>query len=113
LVASTGQHTGRSPKDKFTVRDQNTGPTVWWEANQAMELDTFERLRAAFIAHAGDRDLFVQDLIGGADPARNLPVRVVTEQAWHSLFIRNLLIRPDLPALDDFLPKMTIINLPS
>lgn len=113
LVAYTGTHTGRSPKDKFVVRDKNTAPVVWWNANQPMELDAFERLRADFIAHAVERDLFVQDLVGGADPANSLPVRVVTEYAWHSLFIRNLLIRPEVDALDDFLPRMTIIDLPS
>ncbi|MEQ1940983.1 phosphoenolpyruvate carboxykinase [Mesorhizobium sp. VNQ89] len=113
LVAHTGQHTGRSPKDKFIVRDRNTADVVWWNANQPMELDAFERLRADFIAHAVGRDLFVQDLVGGADPARNLPVRVVTEMAWHSLFIRNLLIRPELAELEEFLPRMTIIDLPS
>ena len=113
LVAYTGQHTGRSPKDKYVVRDRNTAPVVWWKANQPMELDAFERLRADFIAHAAGHDLFVQDLIGGADPTQNLPVRVVTEYAWHSLFIRNLLIRPETDALETFLPKMTIIDLPS
>src|SRR5687767_8395891 len=91
LVAYTGQHTGRSPKDKFIVRDQNTDAVVWWNANQPMVPEAFDRLHADFIAHVAERDLFVQDLVGGADPAQNLPVRVVTELAWHSLFIRNLL----------------------
>jgi phosphoenolpyruvate carboxykinase (ATP) len=113
LVAATGQHTGRSPRDKFIVRDANTQPSVWWTANQPMEPDAFERLHADFIAHAASRDLFVQDLVGGADPARNLPVRVVTELAWHSLFIRNLLIRPETAELAGFAPGMTIIDLPS
>jgi phosphoenolpyruvate carboxykinase (ATP) len=113
LVACTGQHTGRSPKDKFIVRDETTAAAVWWGGNSAMEPAAFERLHADFIAHAAGRDLFVQDLVGGADPAQNLPVRVVTELAWHSLFIRNLLIRPDAAELESFVPKMTIIDLPS
>ncbi len=113
LVAATGQHTGRSPKDKFIVRDENTAPSVWWSANQPIEPDAFERLLADFRTHASSRDLFVQDLLGGADPARSLPVRVVTELAWHSLFIRNLLIRPEAAELSAFAPKMTIIDLPS
>jgi phosphoenolpyruvate carboxykinase (ATP) len=113
LVAETGLHTGRSPKDKFIVRDEETQATVWWGANQAMAPDAFERLRADFAAHVAGRDLFVQDLVGGADPAQQLPVRVVTELAWHSLFIRNLLIRPDDAALETFAPKLTIIDLPS
>jgi phosphoenolpyruvate carboxykinase (ATP) len=113
LVAYTGQHTGRSPKDKFIVRDQNTDAVVWWNANQPMVPEAFDRLHADFIAHVAERDLFVQDLVGGADPAQNLPVRVVTELAWHSLFIRNLLIRPEASELESFVPKMTIIDLPS
>ncbi|QPC86097.1 phosphoenolpyruvate carboxykinase [Mesorhizobium sp. NBSH29] len=113
LLAETGQHTGRSPQDKFVVRDSNTQNTVWWDNNKAMTSAQFDTLLADFQAHATTRDLFVQDLIGGADPANSLPTRVVTEYAWHSLFIRNLLIRPDAVALAGFLPKMTIIDLPS
>lgn len=113
LVASTGQHTGRSPKDKFVVRDETTDAVVWWNANQAMAPEAFDRLHADFIAHAASLDLFVQDLVGGADPAHRLPVRVVTELAWHSLFIRNLLIRPETSERDRFTPEMTIIDLPS
>ena len=79
LVAYTGQHTGRSPKDKFIVRDENTDAVVWWDDNQPMAPAAFDALHADFIAHAAERDLFVQDLVGGADPAQSLPVRVVTE----------------------------------
>ena len=113
LVAYTGQHTGRSPKDKFVVRDSGTEGEVWWDNNKAMSPAHFEVLREDFLAHARGRDLFVQDLVGGADAANSLPVRVVTEFAWHSLFIRNLLIRPARETLETFLPKMTIIDLPS
>jgi phosphoenolpyruvate carboxykinase (ATP) len=113
LVAETGQHTGRSAKDKFVVRDANTDAQVWWEGNKPMAPAQFDTLLADFIAHAADKDLYVQDLVGGADAAHALPVRVVTEFAWHSLFIRNLLIRPDAAALAGFVPKMTIIDLPS
>jgi len=113
LVATTGQHTGRSARDKFVVRDAATENEVWWDNNKPMTPAHFEALRADFLAHARGRDLFVQDLVGGADPAHSLPVRVVTEHAWHSLFIRNLLIRPAREALAGFLPKMTVIDLPS
>ncbi|WP_296744696.1 phosphoenolpyruvate carboxykinase [Mesorhizobium sp.] len=113
LVAETGQHTGRSPKDKFVVRDEATGPHVWWDNNKAISPAQFEALHADFRAHAVGRDLYVQDLIGGADAELQLPVRVVTEFAWHSLFIRNLLIRPEAAALERFVPEMTIIDLPS
>ncbi len=113
LVAYTGQHTGRSPKDKFVLRDSDTEAHVWWDNNKPISRAHFDLLHADFLAHAEGKELFVQDLVGGADEANSLPTRVITEYAWHSLFIRNLLIRPEAAALDDFLPKMTIINLPT
>jgi phosphoenolpyruvate carboxykinase (ATP) len=113
LRAITGQHTGRSAADKFTVRDQNTEDQIWWDNNKAMSSQAFERLYDDMISHAEGRDLFVQDLIGGADKDNALPTRVVTEFAWHSLFIRNLLIRPERSELADFTAKMTVIDLPS
>lgn len=113
LVALTGQHTGRSAKDKFVVRDTNTLNQVWWDNNKPMEPEAFERLYQDFIAHTKSKVLFVQDLIGGADKSHALPTRVITELAWHSLFIRNLLIRPESSALKDFVAKFTIIDLPS
>src|SRR5690606_36321052 len=94
LVAVTGQHTGRSPKDKFILRDANTENEIWWDNNKPISREHFEALYEDFKRHAEGLDLFVQDLVGGADPDNALPVRVVTEFAWHSLFIRNLLIRP-------------------
>ncbi|MEZ5810288.1 MAG: phosphoenolpyruvate carboxykinase [Rhizobiaceae bacterium] len=113
LVALTGLHTGRSAKDKFVVRDANTEDRLWWDNNKAMDPAAFDALHADFAAHVEGRDLFVQDLVGGADDNNALPVRIVTEYAWHSLFIRNLLIRPAREALSTFLPKLTIIDLPS
>ena len=91
LVAYTGQHTGRSPKDKFVVRDASVEAKVWWDNNKPMTPAAFDALHADFLAHAASRDLFVQDLVGGADQDQALPTRVITEYAWHSLFIRNLL----------------------
>jgi phosphoenolpyruvate carboxykinase (ATP) len=113
LVAYTGQHTGRSPKDKFVVRNAATETHVWWDNNKPMSEAHFDALLADFTAHAADKDLFVQDLVGGADENQKLTTRVVTEYAWHSLFIRNLLIRPAAEELDRFVPSMTIIDLPS
>jgi phosphoenolpyruvate carboxykinase (ATP) len=113
LVAATGQHTGRSAKDKHVVRDADTDAHVWWDNNRAMSPEHFETLLADFRAHAAGKDLFVQDLVGGADETHRLPVRVVNELAWHALFIRNLLIRPERGALATFEPRMTIIDLPS
>ncbi|MCO5073088.1 MAG: phosphoenolpyruvate carboxykinase [Rhizobiaceae bacterium] len=113
LVADTGPYTGRSPKDKYVVRDEVTESQVWWDKNASISREQFDLLHKEFLAHAATRDLYVQDLIGGADPANALPTRVVTELAWHSLFIRNLLIRPALSELESFQPEMTIIALPS
>ncbi len=113
LVAYTGEHTGRSPKDKFVLRDGIVDAHVWWDGNKAMEPDAFERLYADFIAHTKGRDLYVQDLVGGADATHRLPTRVICEMAWHNLFIRNLLIRPDRADLAAFVGEMTIIDLPS
>jgi len=113
LVAETGVHTGRSPKDKFVVLDDATRDSVWWDNNAQMPKEKFDLLLADFLAHANDMELFAQDLYGGADATHRLPVRVYTEYAWHSLFIRNLLLRPDVSALDSFVPDMIIVDLPS
>jgi phosphoenolpyruvate carboxykinase (ATP) len=113
LLVSTGKHTGRSPQDKFVVREPSVEDTIWWENNKPMDADAFERLRADMVAHMSGGEYFVQDLFGGADPAHRLNVRVVTELAWHGLFIRHMLRRPDRSELATFDPEFTIINCPS
>ncbi|EIZ85503.1 MULTISPECIES: phosphoenolpyruvate carboxykinase [Methylobacterium] len=113
LVATTGSHTGRSPKDKFVVRDASTENEIWWDNNGAITPEQFETLRQDFLKHAEGKELFAQDLYGGADPAHRVKARVFTEFAWHSLFIRNLLIRPDRSELATYVPDLTIIDLPS
>ncbi|WP_349361469.1 phosphoenolpyruvate carboxykinase [Stappia sp.] len=113
LVVETGVHTGRSPKDKFVVHDDTTRDSVWWDNTAEMSAESFATLHADMIAHARGMELFAQDLYGGADPAHRINVRVFTEYAWHSLFIRNLLIRPERADLARFSPEMTIIDLPS
>jgi phosphoenolpyruvate carboxykinase (ATP) len=113
LCAETGIHTGRSPKDKHTVVDALTENTVWWDGNRKMTKEHFDVLLQDFIAHAKGKQLFAQDLYGGADPKYRIKTRVFTELAWHSLFIRTLLIRPDRSELASFVPDLTIIDLPS
>ena len=115
LVVKTGAHTGRSANDKFTVRDAETDSTVWWgKSNKAMTPVQFAALKADFMtALAGKETLFAQDLFGGSQPEYRVKVRVITEFAWHSLFIRTLLVRPTAADLADFLPEYTIIDLPS
>ena len=113
LVATTGSHTGRSPKDKYVVRDAGTENEIWWDNNGSITPEQFATLLDDFRAHARGKELFAQDLYGGADPAHRVQARVYTELAWHSLFIRNLLIRPERDALSGYVPELTIIDLPS
>ena len=113
LCAETGAHTGRSPKDKHTVVDKLTENTVWWDGNRKITQANFQHLYEDFIAHARGKTLYAQDLYGGADPNYRIKTRVYTELAWHSLFIRQLLIRPVEPELEDFVPELTIVDLPS
>lgn len=113
LVVETGQHTGRSAKDKFTVRDETTEKTVWWDNNAAMTPAHFEALWADFKSHMAKQDMYSQDLFGGADLDHRLPVTVVTEFAWHSLFIRHLLRLPEPQEYEGFKAEFTIINCPS
>jgi phosphoenolpyruvate carboxykinase (ATP) len=108
LVVLTGQHTGRSASDKFIVKDQASEKQVWWDNNKPMSPAQFDALFHAMTSYAQGRELFVQDLFGGADKTHRVAVRVVTELAWHSLFIRNLLIAPD----ERHVPDFTIIDLP-
>ncbi|HWU27084.1 MAG TPA: phosphoenolpyruvate carboxykinase [Rhizomicrobium sp.] len=112
LVVLTGQHTGRSASDKFVVRDSASESQVWWDNNKSMTPAHFDALYHSMLSYAQGRELFVQDLFGGADPVHRLPVRVVTELAWHSLFIQHLLIEPNAGQREGFIPEFTIIDLP-
>ena len=113
LVVETGQHTGRSAKDKFVVLDGGTKDTVWWDNSPSITPEQFANLREDFLAHAADRELYVQDLYGGADPEHRLNARIFTELAWHSIFIRHLLRRPPRDELAGFIPEFTVVNMPS
>jgi len=113
LLVKTGKHTGRSAKDKFTVRDETTENTVWWDNNASMTPEQFDLLHADFIAHLEGKELFMQQLFGGADLDHRLPVRVINEFAWHSLFIRHLLRIPTEDEYQGFAHEFTIINSPS
>jgi phosphoenolpyruvate carboxykinase (ATP) len=115
LVVATGKHTGRSANDKFIVRDAETEATVWWgKTNKGMTPEHFAALKADFMTALGQKStLFVQDLFGGSQPEHRVRVRVINEFAWHNLFIRTLLVRPDAADLAGFEPEYTIIDLPS
>jgi phosphoenolpyruvate carboxykinase (ATP) len=111
LVVDTGQHTGRSPRDKVIVRDRDTEGTIWWSNNGSMSRPVFERLRADVAAYMATRELYVQELFAGADERHRIRVEVTTELAWHSLFIRNLLIRPPAGEVGGA-ADLTIIDVP-
>ena len=115
LVVKTGKFTGRSAQDKFTVRDAITEDTVWWgKSNKPMAPEAFAALKADFLAQLAEREtLFVQDLFGGSQPEHRVRVRVINEFAWHNLFIRTMLVRPEADELPGFVPEFTIIDLPS
>jgi phosphoenolpyruvate carboxykinase (ATP) len=112
LVTRTDPYTGRSPKDRFIVRDEAVADAINWGAvNQPTDRDTFTHLHQRMAAHAEGRDLFVQDLYAGWDPDYRMPVRIVTEKAWHSLFARNMFVRPKGPVSDSFEPGVTVVDL--
>ena len=113
LIVTTGEHTGRSPKDKFVVRTPGVEEHIWWENNQPMDPAKFDVLQADMLEHMKGKDYFVEDLYGGADPEHRLDVRMITELAWHGLFIRTMLRRPEVKELDDFHADFTIINCPT
>ena len=113
LVVHTGHHTGRSPNDKFVVRDDTTAAKVaWGKVNLPMEPRYFDILLEKLLASLEGRDVFVQNLYGGADPRYRIPIRIVTEYAWHNLFARNLLIRPEEPVIHTSPSTFTIIDSP-
>ncbi|WP_435311480.1 phosphoenolpyruvate carboxykinase, partial [Primorskyibacter sedentarius] len=113
FLVTTGKFTGRSPKDKHIVKSPNVADKIWWESNAEMSPEGFATLHADMLEHMKGREYFVQDLVGGADPAHSIDVRMVTELAWHALFNRHMLRRPERDEVDDFTADFTIINCPS
>ncbi len=113
LVAYTGQHTGRSPKDKFIAEEPGSKDNIWWgDVNAAMTPEHFDGLFRKMQAYLQGRDVFVQDCHAGADPDYRLRIRVITENAWHNLFARNMFIQPGHDELADFEPEFTVIQAP-
>ncbi len=114
LVVRTGHHTGRSPKDKFVVREPWSQDKVWWgDVNHEISEEHYDRLRARLVDYVADRQLYAQDMYIGAHPQHRRSLRVYTETAWASIFARNLFRRPPREDLASFLPNFTIINVPS
>ena len=114
LVVSTGTHTGRSPKDKFIVREPSTEANIWWgDVNHPISEEHYDRLRSRLMAYLSQRRLYSQDLFIGAHPKHRRSLRVYTETAWASIFARNLFRRPSTAELAGFAPNFTILDVPS
>lgn len=113
LAAKTGKFTGRSPKDKYIVGDATTENMVWWDNNGRMEPAQFDLLLNDLVAYGKDKVLFRQQLFAGAEPSNRMTIDVVSESAWHALFIRHLLIRPGPDELAGISPDVCVVHLPS
>ena len=112
-IAMTGQHTGRSPNDKYVVRDSLTEKTVdFGKINQPYELAAFDALKKRTIEYMKGRELFVMDLYAGAEPAHRMSVRIITTNAWHALFARNMFVRPTAEQLKSYKPAFTLLHAP-
>jgi len=114
LVVRTGAYTGRAPEDKFLVREPTSEDKIWWgPVNKAFDPVDFDKLEARLLAYLQGREIYVQDCYVGADPEYRVPVRIITEMAWQSLFARNMFIRVrDRRELVDFVPEYTLIAAP-
>jgi phosphoenolpyruvate carboxykinase (ATP) len=112
FVAVTAPHTGRAPKDKFIIEEPGKADRIWLERNPRLDPAGFDRLHDDVRAHLDAREVFVQDLFGGADPAYRVPVRFVTPNAWHALFVRNMFLRAAPAELAQFRPSFTVLHAP-
>ena len=114
LAVDTGKHTGRSPKDKFVVREPDSEERIWWgDVNAEISEEHFEGLREKVTAHiGGGDDLYVVDAFAGADPKQRIAVRVVTNYPYHALFARTMFIDPTEDELRDFEPQALVLHAP-
>jgi phosphoenolpyruvate carboxykinase (ATP) len=114
LVVDTGIHTGRSPKDKFVVREPGSEERIWWgEVNAEIEEEHFEGLRDKVTSYLEDRDLYVVDAFAGADPAHRLALRVITDSPWHALFAKTLFIEPTEEEILEHEPQALVLHAPA
>ena len=113
LVVKTGAYTGRSSNDKFIIEEETSRDNIWWGAvNKGNSEERFNTLRLQMLAYLQRRDIYVQDLVVGADPSYQLKVRVISESPWHSLFARNMFRQPSQKEMANFVPELTILNAP-
>lgn len=114
VVVRTGRHTGRSPNDKYIVREPSSAERIWWgKVNRPLDEAHFDILRRRLLAYLQKHDIFVQDCYVGADPRYRLSLRVVTDTAWQSLFVRSLFIQPGAAELKRFVPNFLLIAAPN
>ncbi len=113
IVVRTGQHTGRAPNDKFIVRRPEIADKIWWgDINRPLEPEKFDHLYNHMLAYFQGRDVFIQDATVVAHPKHKIPIRIITENAWHSLVARNLFIRADQESLAKHVPEYFILHAP-
>jgi len=113
FCAVTAPHTGRSPNDKFFVQEPGSSERIWWgKVNQPLAPEHFDRLHADVVAHLNEQELFVRDVFAGADPAYRLPIRFVTPNAWHALFVYNMFLRPGVGDTQSFAPGFQVLHAP-
>lgn len=114
LCVKTGEFTGRSPKDKFVVQDENSENVIWWgNVNHPISADKFQLIFEKVRAYLQDKELFCRDVYAGADPNYRLSVRAVNTSPWPNLFVNNMFIRPDREGLENFRPEWYVIAVPT
>ena len=113
LVVRTGQFTGRSPNDKFVVEEPSSKDEIWWgKVNRPFDAHLFDELHRRMASYLQGKDVYVQDCYAGADPDYRMPVRIITQYAWHSLFARNMFIQATPAELADHKPDFVVIDCP-
>jgi len=113
LVVRTGFHTARAAQDKFIVEEPTSKEMVWWgKVNKPFSEESFDTLYRKCLAFLQGRDFYIQEVFAGADQDYRMPVRVITQDAWHNLFARNMFIRPTREQLDNFEAEFTILHIP-
>jgi phosphoenolpyruvate carboxykinase (ATP) len=114
VVVRTGQYTGRAAKDKFIVEEPLSKDKIWWgDSNQPFEQSSFENLFQKILAYLQGKDLFIQDCFSGSDPDYRIPIRIITETAWHNLFARNIFIQADTDELRNHVPVFNVLHVPN
>jgi phosphoenolpyruvate carboxykinase (ATP) len=113
IVVRTGHHTGRSPADKFIVKEPSSRDRIWWDANKSFAIEKFDALYNRLLAYLQGKDIYIQDCYAGANQKYSVPIRIISEYAWHSLFARNMLIQiNDAERRRNHVPKFTVFAMP-